>query len=494
VTKAFSRVWHLGLLHKLKGVGLSSTLLEWFKSYLSNRKQKVVIGGQVSELLELLAGVPEGSILGPLLFLIFINDLQDNIVSKISLYADDTILLHAYNDRNYCENTLNNDLKQIEKWSLKWLVDFNPLKTTFINISFKKQKTKLELKFKGENITQVTEHKHLGLIFSDDMKWIKHISYVTAKATKIVGQMYRSSIHLNRNQLTGIFLKMIRPILEYGSIIYDNCSFGDSKKLENVQRRAALICTGAMRRTETRKIMQLLGWPSLENRRKQHKIVMFFKIYNNLTPLYLSESIQCKVTKTTLRNKKIISIVPPKTRLTCYRGSFFPTVINEWNNLPDSITNVVKLVAFQSMLSMHKNPEYKIKSTCPMFSISSGFYGRILLQIKLGLSKLNHHLFEYNITDNPFCPKCLDSIEDTKHYFLNCLAYTNPRKNLLNAMQVCLNKCELSINSPDEFIFYILNGIEITDNNYSKKANSVNRELFNIVKMFMISTERFIKV
>jgi len=204
ITKAFSRVWHLGLLHKLKNAGLCTTLLEWFKSYLSNRKQRVVIGGKFSELLELLAGVPEGSILGPLLFLLFINDLENTIQSKISLYADDTILLNAYSDCKVAETTLNNDLIKIENWALNWLVDFNPQKTNFINISLKRQKSKLELKFKNETLTQVTEHKHLSIVFSEDMKWLKHILYVSAKASKCIGQMYRSSIHLNRIQLCNV--------------------------------------------------------------------------------------------------------------------------------------------------------------------------------------------------------------------------------------------------------------------------------------------------
>ena len=319
------------------------------------------------------------------------------------------------------------DLIKIENCASKWLVDFNPLKTNFINISLKRNKSKLCIKFKGENVLQVTEHKHLGMIFSDDMKWQKHISYVTAKASQRIGQMYRSSIHLNKKQLCDVYLKMIRPIIEYGSVLYDNCSFADSIKLEKLQRRAALICTGAMRRTETVQILGILEWQTLEARRKEQKFILFFKIFNNLTPLYLRESMQCKVNAVILRNIKPVTIIPLKSRLNCYGSSFFPVMIKEWNNLSCEITDMADLKCFKTALSKHTNPNYNKSTDCPMFHFCTGFYGRILTQMKLGLSKLNHHLFLYNITDNPFCPSCLDSVEDVEHYFLKCSTYEDAR-------------------------------------------------------------------
>ena len=232
-----------------------------------------------------MAGVPEGSILGPLLFLIFINDIENDIKSDISLYADDTCLINIYQNPKTAETCLNNDLLKIETWASKWLVEFNQSKTIFVNFSLKVNKSRLKLKFKSEKILQVTEHKHLGIIFSEDMKWLKHISYVTAKASKRIGQLYRCSIHLRKNQLNNVYIKMIRPILEYGSVVFCNCSVVASKKLDNIQRRAGLICTGAMRRTETSKITNLLAWPSLEERRTEQRFVMFFKILNNLAPV-----------------------------------------------------------------------------------------------------------------------------------------------------------------------------------------------------------------
>ena len=188
-------------------------------SYLINRKQRVVVGGKFSEIVTLLAGVPQGSILGPLIFLLYINDLEVSLESDVNLFADDTILINVYNNIVLAETTLNSDLIKIQNWAAKWLVEFNPVKTVFVNFSLKRNKSQLKLKFKNQNIHQVSEHKHLGILFSENMTWPTHINYITAKASHRLRKMYRCSVYLNKFQLSSIYLNMIRPILEYGSIL-----------------------------------------------------------------------------------------------------------------------------------------------------------------------------------------------------------------------------------------------------------------------------------
>ena len=138
ISKAFDRVWHKGLLFKLAAIGCSKSLLRWFTSYLSGRRQRVVINGMISEWASIFAGVPQGSILGPLLFLIFINDIVNNIQSNIRLFADDTSLYIIVENPNTAALTLNSDLGTIHHWADNWLVDFNPTKTTSLLISRKR--------------------------------------------------------------------------------------------------------------------------------------------------------------------------------------------------------------------------------------------------------------------------------------------------------------------------------------------------------------------
>ena len=128
VSKAFDRVWHQGLIHKLSSIGISGSLLHWFSSYLSERKQRVVLSNSASRFLTSNAGVPQGSIIGPLLFLIFINDIVNDIMANIRLFADDTSLYIIVEDTVASVAVLNHDLSQLSSWSKKWLVTFNPSK------------------------------------------------------------------------------------------------------------------------------------------------------------------------------------------------------------------------------------------------------------------------------------------------------------------------------------------------------------------------------
>ena len=279
ISKAFDKVWHKGLLYKLQCFGVGGSLLTWIGSYLSNRKQRVVLNGQESSILCSNAGVPQGSILGPLLFLIFVNDIEISIKSDMFIFADDVTLAKIYDLLSEAESCLNTDLNTISKWAERWMVSFNLEKTLFINFSFKKNRANTpKIEFNGFQLKQVHEHKHLGIILSEDLKWSKHISHITSKANQRIGALYRQSQKMTRTQIETMYLSTIRPVLEYGSVVFANCTIGDAKLIENVQRRAAVLCTGAIRRTETAKLMAETGWDSLELRRKRSKMLLFFQI------------------------------------------------------------------------------------------------------------------------------------------------------------------------------------------------------------------------
>ena len=129
ISKAFDRVWHKGLVHKLRGTGCSVNVLAWFSSYRSGRKQRVVFDGKFSEWVEVLAGVPQGSILGPLIFLIYINDIVKRIGGSIRLFGNDTSLYIIVDLPEQVARILNADLQTISQWANSWLVTFNPSNT-----------------------------------------------------------------------------------------------------------------------------------------------------------------------------------------------------------------------------------------------------------------------------------------------------------------------------------------------------------------------------
>jgi len=140
VSKAFDRVWHRGLLVKLNQLGICDPFLSWIKSYLSNRKQRVVLDGNSSDWVQIESGVPQGSVLGPLLFLVFINDLVDDLTCKVYIFADDTSLIEIVESPEQTTISLNENLLVVHEWGVKWKVDFNPSKTDELIVSKKLKK------------------------------------------------------------------------------------------------------------------------------------------------------------------------------------------------------------------------------------------------------------------------------------------------------------------------------------------------------------------
>ena len=174
ISKAFDTVWIRALLLKLEKYGVKGDVLAWLKSYLSNRTQKVMIKDALSSVGQLRAGVPQGSVLGPLLFLVFINDIADHMSGLGRLFADDTSIGHVADDEHTLKNLINSDLACLNEWSKRWLVKFNQNKTDIMVFSLRNTLNHLVLDFNGIPINTVDSHKHLGVIFSSDCKWNKH--------------------------------------------------------------------------------------------------------------------------------------------------------------------------------------------------------------------------------------------------------------------------------------------------------------------------------
>ena len=189
ISKAFDRVWHPGLLHKLEQNGISGDLLLWMSDYLSDRTQCVVLNSVTSTKKDITAGVPQGSVLGPLLFLIYVNDISENLLSLTRLFADDSSLFVSASNLRDIEGLLNHDLILVSSWAQQWLVNFNPNKTEAMLFSFRQTDEFPTLVFDGVDIKFVPNHKHLDLIFSDNMQWNAHIESILDRASRMIGIM-----------------------------------------------------------------------------------------------------------------------------------------------------------------------------------------------------------------------------------------------------------------------------------------------------------------
>ncbi len=323
ISKAFDRVWHRGLLYKLSSIGIRGSLLEWLSSYLTLRRQRVVYSNSSARWASINAGVPQGSILGPLLFLIYINDIVNEIHSNIRLFADDTSLYIIVDDPIQSSATLNDDLESIHQWSLKWLVKFNPTKTETMLFSRKLHKPHHpDLLMNGQTLNTFKEHKHLGLTLTDDGKWNSHISSNLNKAWQRIGMIRSLKFHLDISALERMYFSTIRPLLEYADVVWNNCSNELKNQLESVQIEAARIVCGATKLCNIEKLYQELKWETLENRRNKHKLILLYKMKNNKTPPYLSDLIpQQTQARYALRNASDIPLIPCRTQL--YTNSFF---------------------------------------------------------------------------------------------------------------------------------------------------------------------------
>ena len=238
------------------------------------------------------AGVPQGSILGPLFFLIFINDLSNNLVSNPKLFADDTSLFPVVQDITLSAKNLNDDLKEINKWAFQWKMSFNPdpyKQAQGVIFSRKLNKPNHpSLNFNNMVVIQSTTHKHLGMILDTKLDFQEHLKDKLSKISKTIGLLRKLQKILTRLPLLTIYKSFIRPHVDYGDIIYDkayNSSFYEN--LEKIQYNSALAITRAIRRTSKEKLYQELRLESLEKRRWYQKLYNFNKIFNKQSPTYL---------------------------------------------------------------------------------------------------------------------------------------------------------------------------------------------------------------
>ena len=291
-------MWHKGLIFKLKQNGIDGDLLKWISDYLSDRKQNVVIRNTSSSLMRVEARVPQGSVLGPLLFLVYINDIAESLLSLTRLFADDSSLFYSAATIKDIEGIINHDLRMLVSLAAQWLINFNPLKTEVMLFT-------LRFIESLPNIIFVTEHKHLGLTFSSNRQWHCHIENIIKSASKVICIMRKLRFTFSRVALNQIYLSYLLQIIEYPCVVWDGCTVQDINSLQKLQNEAARIVTGLTRSVSLDNIYRECGWVSLAERRRQQKLIFMYKSINGPVPTYVSDLIPPSVGEIstyTLRN------------------------------------------------------------------------------------------------------------------------------------------------------------------------------------------------
>lgn len=481
ISKAFDKVWHKALLYKLKCYGVEGGLYNILESYLQNRKQRVVLNGQSSSWLDVNAGVPQGSVLGPLLFLIYINDLPDNLNSVAKLFADDTSIFSTVFDVTKSGEDLNVDLTTVENWAFQWRMAFNPdpnKQATEVIFSRKIESVNHpDLYFNNLAVTSAPVQKHLGLFLDKKLTFNHHLKGKIAKANKGIGIIKRMYSYLPRKSLLTIYKSFVRPHLDYGDIIYDrphNDAF--CTMIESVQYNAALAITRAIKGTSRERLYQELGLESLSDRRWYRRLVYFYNIVNKSAPDYLCALLPGKnVSRDPLRSN-LFRNFPAKTDY--FDNSFFPYCVREWNKLGVNLQNSVSISRFKKALLDFIRPK-----SCPIFDIFDPIGIKLLTRLRLNLSHLREHKFRHNFLDtlNPLC-SCSLEVESTNHYLLRCPFYAHFRKTLLDNIVDIVGS--VSNFSDDKLVNLLLYG----NDKYTAEAN-VSILKFTII--FLKSSERF---
>ena len=352
MSKAFDTVPHERLCYKLSLYGIRGVTLKWIRSFLSGRTQKVILNGQESNTTRVLSGVPQGSVLGPLLFIVYINDMPNDIASNIKLYADDALLyrtIYSITDTHI----LQNDLNMLQQWATTWLMTFNPSKCEFLQLTNKNRPLESHYHINNKPIKQVTTAKYLGVTIDKNLSWSEHTRIVVNKANSALGFLRRNIGKCSTEVKSLCYKSLVRPILDYASVIWSPYHQHNIHSIEMVQRRAArFVYSNYDRYASVTQMLTNIGWLTMSQRREKLRAIMLFKIINNLVKVSATDELlnpQTNATRGHTRRFKQLN-----TNIDSYLHSFFPATIKLWNKLPEDLINHTDLQRFkEGIFNLH---------------------------------------------------------------------------------------------------------------------------------------------
>jgi hypothetical protein len=345
--KAFDKVEHNRLCYKLQQYGIRGKTNQWIKAFLSNRTQRVVVDNEASNEAPVSSGVPQGSVLGPCLFLFYINDLPVGLKSKTRLFADDTLIYITVSANS--GNVLQEDLCRLEQWEQEWYMKFHPQKCEVLSVTRSKTVETRDYILHGHILNRVSTAKYLGVTLNNQLKWNNHISNITSKANSTLGFLRRNLQIGSRDIKTRAYQTLVRPTLEYSCSVWDPYERTYINKIEMVQRRAARFVTGKYdRRASVTLMLEELGWTSLEERRRQQRLAMLFKIVNGLVAIRPEDHL----TPVSRIGRKMnsLSFAIPCSSSDYHKFSFFPRTVRQWNPLPECLVSSPSLEVFKAGL------------------------------------------------------------------------------------------------------------------------------------------------
>ena len=350
--KAFDLVSHKHLLHKMSKYGITRQALKWIEAFLNQRTQRVVVRGAMSKPFDVTSGVPQGSVLGPILFLIFINDLPLEVISPLSLFADDSKIFTSIlkegdvnsNNVNIGRAALQRDLDITKEWANKWKMEFNVDKCKIMHLG--RLNPKQTYTMGGVDLTVTTEEKDLGVLIDDKLDFGKHIKDIVKKANRRLGLIKKGFDCLDKEMFMYLYPVLIRPLLEYCVQIWSPHKLGDIDLLERVQRRATKIVP-ALRNLTYEERLRRLNLTTLEERRVRGDMIETYKLLTgkeDINPEMFFIKARSRGDPDLRHNLRLYKPRPTKDIRRCF---MVHRVIDNWNLLSKEVVEVDKTSTFK---------------------------------------------------------------------------------------------------------------------------------------------------
>ena len=342
LAKAFNTVSHSKLLIKLSSMGVKGELLNWLESFLCARTEVVTVLGEQSTPYPMTSGVPQGSVLGPLLFVAYVNDV-DNVIHHATLlkYADDMKLYMEleHSDCHKQHSLLQDDLNSLQQWLDQWQLRLAPEKCKVVH--FGRRNPLLTYTLRDTPLQESNAERDLGVLISSDLSFDSHISKIVKKAEGILASITRAFVSRSPHVYLKLFNTLVRPLLEYASPVWNPLQVNMCRRLEAVQRRATRRIPGIRSLTYSQRLLTL-NMESLELRRKVADLVLLYKLVRrpDRDRLFTFSS------SSRLRGH-CYKIMPQHVKLNLRKNFFANRVVSEWNSLPSHIVNTESLNYFK---------------------------------------------------------------------------------------------------------------------------------------------------